>query len=294
MSEEALPRVFGVLGDPIGHSRSPAMHNAAFAALGVAHRYAAFHVRPEALAGALAGARALGLGGLNLTVPHKRAALTLVDELTTRARRIGAVNTVVPLPGGRLRGDNTDGLGFAAAVRELAPAVAVREAVVLGGGGAARAVVDALIHDHEHQLSVDHVRWVTRSPAALAEEVALEVAEDVEVQGYAQLVGPRALARVDLLVNCTSVGMPGGPARFPVALALARLPAGARVVDIVYPRRPGGLLDEAEAAGCPAQDGLPMLLWQGVFALERWLGLADGSLPAPAIAAMRAALRSSG
>ncbi len=324
--EQALPVVFGVLGDPVAHSRSPAMHNAAFTALGLPHRYAAFHVRPAALADALAGARALGLGGLNLTVPHKRAALALVDELTPRARRIGAVNTII-LRAGRLVGDNTDGLGFAAALRELfeaklepaargetrstpgtaslrrhargedpgarrdadsrhgpARAPRVREAVVLGAGGAARAVIDALARDREHGLSVEHVRWVTRNPAALAEQLHSGAPlRAVEITGYERL----ELARVELLVNCTTVGMRGGPARFPTPIEPARLAPGARVVDIVYPRPPGGLLDRAAAAGCHVQDGLVMLHWQGVFALERWLGR---PLPSAAVAAMRAAL----
>ncbi len=284
--------MFGVLGDPVAHSRSPAMHNAAFAALGLPHRYAAFHVRSEGLADALAGARALGLGELNLTVPHKRAALELVDELTPRARRIGAVNTVI-LDGGRLRGDNTDGLGFAAGVRELfqpranetGASPTIREAVVLGAGGAARAVIDALAHDREHGLEVEHVRWVTRRPAALREQLRARATalSSVQIEGYEGL----RLRGASLLVNCTSVGMRGGPERFPTPIEPALLAAGARVVDIVYPRPPGGLLDQAEAAGCHIQDGLVMLHWQGVFALERWLGR---SLPDAAIAAMRAAL----
>ncbi|MCA9711823.1 MAG: shikimate dehydrogenase (NADP+), partial [Myxococcales bacterium] len=139
-----LPRVFGVLGDPVAHSRSPAMHGAAFAALGLPHCYFAFHVRPPQLAAALAGARALGLGGLNLTVPHKQAACALVDALDPAAARIGAVNTVC-MEGSRLVGLDTDGEGFLAGLAEL-PGGEPSSAVVLGSGGAARAVVDALAH----------------------------------------------------------------------------------------------------------------------------------------------------
>jgi shikimate dehydrogenase len=273
----SLPRCFGVLGDPVAHSRSPAMHAAAFAALGLPHHYLAFHVDAAGLPAALAGARALGFGGLSVTVPHKQAAAALCDELTPTARRIGAVNTIVLADAG-LCGDNTDGLGFAAAVGELAGG-AIERAVILGGGGAALAVVDAVVHT----LQVADVRWVTRDPAALRATRA--PAAGVRVIGYAELAaGPLA---ADLLVHCTTVGMRGGPRELPVALALDSLRPGARVVDIVYPRPVGGLLDRAADAGFAVQDGLPMLLWQGVRALERWLAR---PLPADAVAAMRAAL----
>ncbi len=278
-----LPRCFGVLGDPVGHSRSPRMHAAAFAVLGLPHRYLAFHVAPTELAAAVAGARALGFGGLNLTVPHKQAGLGCVDRLGAAARRIGAVNTLC-FAGGEVVGENTDGLGFAAALGELGGAVG--SAVVLGAGGAALAVVDALVH--EGLLSAGgRLVWVTREPAALAGVVAARpwLAGVVEVTPWEALLA--APPRAELLVNCTSVGMRGGPAEFPIRLSLDLLPAQARVVDAVYPRPAGGLLERAAARGLRVQDGLPMLLWQGVRALERWLDL---ELSVAAVAAMRAAL----
>lgn len=272
-----LPRCFGVLGDPVSHSRSPAMHAAAFAVLGLPHRYLAFHVRPADLPAALRGAAALGMGGLNLTLPHKQAALALCDALGPEARRIGAVNTIC-FEGGAIVGHNTDGRGFAAAARALAPGQ-VRSAMVLGSGGAALAVVDAILGellDPEGQ-----VRWVSRDPDALAGRAGPRLRP---------LAWPDLAAAppVDLLVNCTTVGL--GPAEFPVPLAtlLERLAPGARVVDIVYPRPPGGLLDRAEAAGARVQDGLEMLLWQGVLAEELWLG---HPLAPAVVDAMRAALR---
>jgi shikimate dehydrogenase len=295
MGDATQRKIFGVLGDPVRHSKSPRMHNAAFAALGLPHRYAAFHVRERELEDALAGARALGLGGLNLTVPHKQRALAHVDELSACARRSGAVNTVIVRPSAGegpsiLLGDNTDGVGFAAALREQEVAGPPREAVVLGGGGAARAIVDALVHE----LRVPRIRWITRRVEALTEELRVDRRGSfhrpgvrVVVASYEALARGRGLGATELLVNCTSVGMIGGPPRFPVELDPATLAAGARVVDIVYPRPAGGLLDRAEAAGCHIQDGLPMLLWQGVFALERWLG---HPLEPAVIAAMRGAL----
>lgn len=266
-----VPLVFGVLGDPVGHSRSPAMHGAAFAALGLPHQYFAFHVTPTALPAALAGARALGLGGLNLTVPHKRAALGLVDALAPEAERIGAVNTVCR-DGERLIGRNTDGVGFLAGLREL-PGPGPTMAVVLGSGGAARAVVDALCHEAGAE-----VVWVSRDPAALP-------SGPWRAAGYPALA--QRLGEADLLVNATTVGMQGGPTAFPVPVPLEQLPQGARVVDLVYPAPAQGLVATATSLGLAAQDGRPMLLWQGVRALEEWLAM---SLSPPVVQAMRAAL----
>ncbi len=264
-------RAFGVLGDPVAHSRSPAMHGAAFAALGLPHRYFAFHVTPAALPAALAGARALGLGGLNLTVPHKQAAVPLVDVLAPEAARIGAVNTVC-LEGGTLVGRNTDGTGFLAGLREL-PGGDPARAVVLGGGGAARAVVDALVHEARAEVA-----WVSRDPGALPPGPWRPLGWDALSE---------ALASADLLVNSTIIGMKGGPTAFPVPVPVERLPAGARVVDLVYPAPVEGLVAAARARGLPAQDGLPMLLWQGVRALEEWLAM---SLSPAVVQAMRSAI----
>lgn len=272
-----LPRCFGVLGDPVAHSRSPAMHAAAFAALGLPHRYLPFHVPPEGLAAALRGAAALGFGGLNLTVPHKVAALATCDALGEAARRIGAVNTVC-FEGGRIVGHNTDGRGFAAAARALGVG-AVRSAMVLGAGGASFAVLDAIAS--ELLGPGGQVRWVSRDPAPRT-----TLGEQVARIGYAQIEGGPP---VDLLVNCTTVGMAHGPAAFPAALEaiVGALAPGAAVIDIVYPRPAGGLLDRAAAAGAAVQDGREMLLWQGVFAEELWLGRGLGP---EVVAAMRAAL----
>lgn len=270
-----LPRCFGVLGDPVGHSRSPAMHAAAFAALGLPHRYLAFHVPPAGLAAALRGAAALGFGGLNLTVPHKVEALALCDALGEEAGRIGAVNTVC-FEGGKIVGRNTDGRGFAAAARALG-VQSVRSAMVLGAGGASYAVVDAIVG--ELLGPEGHVRWVSREPGPARGDRARRI-------DYAQAIaGPP----VELLVNTTTVGMAGGPAGFPAATEalVGALAVGAAVIDIVYPRPAGGLLDLAAAAGAAVQDGREMLLWQGVFAEELWLGR---SLGPEVVAAMRAAL----
>ncbi len=277
---ESRPTVqkYAVLGDPIAHSRSPAMHNAAFTELGLPHRYVARRVPAHQLADTLKQLGALGYGGVNLTVPLKQHALPLVDQLGPSAVRIGAVNTVIVQQtptGPRLVGDNTDSPGFAAAVRELDPSP-VRRAVVLGSGGASRAIVDALTHE----LHCQHLTWVTRRPERLTERPAGDTV--IRVVDYASLAGT-----FDLLVNTTTVGMHGGPSQFPIAIDPGKLCPGGRIVDIVYPRPPGGLLDRAEAVGCRVQDGLPMLLWQGVLALERWLEI---PIPFRVVEAMRRAI----
>lgn len=270
MSE--LPRCFGVLGDPIAHSRSPVMHQAAFAEMALPHRYLAFRVPPGELGSALEGARALGFGGLNLTVPLKQAALEHLDGLDEGARRIGAVNTVVLGPDGMV-GHNTDGRGFIRALELLDPAPPTR-AVILGAGGASLAVVDSL----RHTFPSMEIAWASRRPVEDPRGCT-----PIDYDGVAP-----ALEGADLLVNTTTVGMSGGPADFPVPIPVEAMAATSRVVDLVYPRPAGGLLDRAAAQGHRVQDGLPMLLWQGVFALELWL---DRTLPEAAVTAMDRALR---
>lgn len=280
-----LPRCFGVFGDPIAHSRSPIMHGAAFIALGLPHRYLPFHVSSGRLGSAVRGAAALGFGGVNLTTPHKQAAVDLCDRLSDTAARIGAVNTLrfVPdLDSGEIaiHGHNTDGRGFVDALAEL-PGPPPRLATVLGAGGASLAIVDALLSAFP-QLELT---WVSRRPSRPSWLNELPGASDrVRACSWTELS-----LHGDLLVNTTTIGLAGGPEQFPVHIDLRRLDAGARVIDIVYPRPPGGLLDRAVEAGLIVQDGLPMLLWQGVRALELWL---DASLPEHAIEAMRTALYS--
>lgn len=269
-----LPRCFGVLGDPIAHSRSPAMHAAAFAAMQLPYVYLPFRVPPEQLDAAIHGALALGFGGLNLTVPHKQAALAQCDELSPAAERIGAVN-VIAFEQGRVVGHNTDARGLLDALAEL-PGPAPTRATVLGSGGASLAVVDALLHGHPEL----EITWVSRTPAQVV--VLASMRERVRVIGWPELAAPRG----DLLINTTSVGLAGGPDEFPIALELGELDARAKVIDIVYPRTP--LLERAAAAGLIVQDGLAMLLWQGVRALELWLGQA---LEPEVVARMRAAIR---
>ena len=270
-----LPRCFGVFGDPIAHSRSPAMHAAAFEVLGLPHCYLPFLVSVGGLGEAVRGAAALGFGGVNLTVPHKQAGIGLCDRMSETAARIGAVNTLRFVRDGErtaIHGDNTDARGFLDGLAELDGAP-LRHATLLGAGGASRAIADALLaSDPSLELT-----WVSRRPERIPADPR------IRRRTWDALGRPRG----ELLVNTTIVGLHGGPRSFPVDIELDELDPRARVVDIVYPRPVGGLLDRAQAAGLAVQDGLPMLLWQGVRALELWL---ERELPGDAIAAMRAAL----
>jgi len=262
------------------------MHRAALKVLGLPHDYFAFLVRNNELEPAIAGAKALGMGGLNLTVPHKKAGLEVVDVATETAQRIGAVNTVI-FKGGRSVGDNTDGIGFSRAVRELGGPT-IKRAVVLGAGGASRAIVDALRHPSRPANGAwsslrdpVRIRWVSRQPDVLPERPGVTRTSWDDIN--------EIIRDADLLVNATTVGMPKGPVGFPVPVDPSRLPEDGRVIDIVYPRPTWGLLDAAEQAGKQVQDGLPMLLWQGVAALELWL---KRTLPTEAVDAMRKTLNS--
>lgn len=282
-SPPALPRCFGVFGDPIAHSRSPVMHAAAFAALGLPHCYLPFHVGTGGLGEAVRGAAALGLGGVNLTVPHKQAALELCDHRSDTVERVGAVNTLCFVQNAdtgatEIHGHNTDARGFLDALDEL-PGAGPRHATILGAGGASLAIADALLGAFP-QLQLT---WVSRRPERIALPSDVDARQRVRPCSWEQVGVPRG----ELLVNTTIIGLAGGPREFPVEIDLGGLEAGARVVDIVYPRPAGGLLERAAAAGLAVQDGLPMLLWQGVRALELWLDLV---LPDHAIEAMRRAL----
>jgi shikimate dehydrogenase len=266
------PLELGVIGEPIAHSRSPRMHGAAFAALGLPHRYGAFLVAPERLAAAVRGAAALGFRGLNVTVPHKVAVAAHLDVLDDVARAVGAVNTIV-FEEGTAQGHNTDVAGFLQGLREL-DAGPPRHAVVLGGGGAAHAVV----HGLRTAFPAARVTRVTRRPDAFDSADGLA---SLSWAGFARAGEP-----FDLVVNATSVGMAGGGGRFPVELPWPRFVPGGGAVDLVV-GPDSEFLPRAAAAGGHTQDGRPMLLWQGVRALELWLG---EDLPARAVAAMRAAL----
>nr|WP_085881852.1 shikimate dehydrogenase [Oceanibacterium hippocampi] len=256
-------RVAGVMGWPVAHSRSPRLHGYWLAHYRIDGAYIPLAVRPEAREAAFAGLRALGLAGCNVTIPHKEAALGLVDELDDQARRIGAVNTVIVGDDGRLIGRNTDAFGFREALLEGAPALAPEGGVatVLGAGGAARAIIVAL-----QDLGLGEIRVVNRG-LDRARALAAEFGRPVEAVVWDERAG--ALDGAGLLVNSTSLGMAGSA---PLELALDALPPAATVMDIVYTPLETPLLAEARARGHRAVDGLGMLLHQARPGFEAWFG----------------------
>lgn len=258
-------QVLGVIGDPVAHTASPAMHNAAIAALGLDYAYVAFHVRPQGLPAAIDGMRALGLAGLNVTVPHKVAVMDLVDEVAEEARVIGAVNTVAPIDG-RLVGYNTDAYGVMESLRVQGGLEAMPPRVaLLGAGGAARAVLYGLLQRPEIEQVLLLNRTVERAEA---------LARDLDPGGKRVVVGPLTgpVADVGLLINSTSIGMHPHEDASP-------LPAGTvlgphtTVLDIVYKPLQTRLLRQAEKAGAPALNGLGMLAYQGARSFEIWTGV---------------------
>lgn len=263
MTVTGQARVAGVIGWPIGHSRSPQLHGYWLDRYGIDGAYVPLPVAPERLEQAIRALPALGLAGVNVTVPHKEAVLPLMDEVEPLARRIGAVNTVVVGDDAGLWGRNTDAFGFMAALRAGAPTFdpATGPAVVLGAGGAARAVVAALI-----EAGAPVVRLVNRT-VAKAERIAADLGGPVEPIDWERRGD--ALGDAALLVNATSLGMKGRPA---LEFDLDALPLEAVVNDIVYTPLETDLLAAARARGNPAVDGLGMLLHQARPAFEAFFG----------------------
>lgn len=272
----------GLIGDPVAHSRSPALHNAAFGHLGIDARYELWLTGAPDLPARVATLRAPDVLGANVTLPHKIAVLPLLDRVDPLAVTIGAVNTIVREADGSLTGTNTDAPAFLAALREDAGYTPVAQtAVILGASGAARAAAAALIGAGASALVV-----ANRSPeraAALLGDMALTIHTRPEPQLVALALDSDELsawlARATLIVNATSVGWHADE----TPIAAHMIPAGTLVYDMVY--RPTRLLREAASRGARACDGLGMLVRQAALAFERWTGR-----PAP-LEVMRAAVR---
>jgi shikimate dehydrogenase len=268
MAVNGETRLLGVIGYPIAHSLSPAMHNAAIAHLNANYVYLPLPVKPEDLERAIAGFRAIDLQGFSVTIPHKQAIMPLLAEVTDLARAIGAVNTVYPTESG-WGGTNTDINGF------LAPLANRQDwsqttAVVLGNGGAARAVVmgcrqlgcaEILVVGRSWQKLQDFRASWTDSPLAVA---------NLSVHRWEEL--PGLMGRADLLVNTTPIGMHPKVGESPLGNEeVQKIKGGAIAYDLIYTPRPTQFLQQAERVGAVAIDGLEMLVQQGAVALERWL-----------------------
>ncbi|OGO43835.1 MAG: shikimate dehydrogenase [Chloroflexi bacterium RBG_16_58_8] len=263
-------QICALIGDPVEHSMSPAMHNAAYQALGLDYVYIPFRVKARELEQAVRGLRALNVRGFNVTMPHKVTIIPLLNSLDPLAEKIGAVNTVVN-DGGDLKGYNTDGEGFLRALREKGMEPDEKNIVLLGAGGASRAISYVLAQQGARLAILNR-----RLELAWAEDIARLILEDLDIEvevmelGAGQLAG--ALEDADILVNATSVGMSPESSKSPVPAAL--LKPGLTVFDIVYNPIETRLLREAKAAGARVISGVDMLAWQGALAFEKWTGQA--------------------
>lgn len=258
-----MKTVFGVFGDPVEHSLSPVMHNAAFSELGMGNIYHAFRVRKDSLKDALVGASAMGFGGVNITVPLKQEALKIVtaDPL---AARIGAINTVDFRDKNKIWGSNTDGLGAKHALSDAGVGIDGKKILVLGAGGAARAISFQFANDGA-ELTI----------ANRTENKAIELAEDVRSIGNARGTGisnlKELIAESDIFINTTTVGM--HPYTDNTIVTSDQMHPGLVVFDIVYNPLETRLLKEAKSAGATPVNGLMMFVYQGAEAFKIWTGV---------------------
>ncbi len=262
-----MPRL-AVLGYPVGHSRSPAMHSAALAELGLGEEwsYEAIEVAPNAFEARVRAMPGEGFAGANVTVPHKGAALSLADELSETAREIGAANTLV-FADGEVRAENTDAEGF---LRSLPGSPSGKRALVLGAGGAARAIVWALLREGAEVEVWNRTELRSQN---LCEELGGSTVDAPEQAAY------------ELIVNTSAVGLGGEDPFAELPLNADAFAPSQTVVDMVYGSEPAALLRAAAGAGATTVNGIEILVQQGALSLETWTGR-----PAP-LDTMRAAAR---
>jgi shikimate dehydrogenase len=250
-------RITGLLGYPVEHTLSPAMHNAAFEALGLDYCYVAFPVHPDYLEEAVKGITALNLRGINVTIPHKEKVISFLDEVDKEASIIGAVNTIVNSDG-RLKGYNTDGRGFMQSLVECGISAEGKEVLIVGAGGASRAISYYLGKEAKKLYLYD-----------IEKEKAERLVSDLKkiFDNIFMCDDISKTEKFNILINATPLGLKEeGPLPFDTAL----LRIDQIVCDLIYKKT--RLLEEASKKGCITLDGLGMLLWQGVFAFELWTG----------------------
>lgn len=265
--------LYGVIGDPIRHSKSPIMMNRAFRETGINGVYAAFHVTSDRIADFAAGVRAMGIRGVNVTIPHKLDIMSVLNEIDEGALAIGAVNTIVN-DAGRLIGYNTDGIGYVRSLKEEAEhELAGKRIVVIGAGGAARGIVYALTSESPSRITIAN-RSVDR-----ARELALAFQDIADIEAISNEQLQAACGQADIVINTTSVGMFPKTGETPIDAAWLR--PGAVASDLIYNPLKTTFLEQAEQRGCRIHGGLGMFIYQGAYAFEYWTGQ-----PAP-VTAMR-------
>ncbi|MBF9035946.1 shikimate dehydrogenase [Rhodobacterales bacterium HKCCE2091] len=261
MSNQVL--LAGVIGDPIAHSKSPALHGHWLRRYGIEGYYVPLHVTHENLPKVLKTLPKMGFKGVNVTIPHKEQALSLADSVTDRAALIGAANTLTYTSSGTMQADNTDGVGFIANIRQAVPdwVAGTGPAMVLGAGGASRAILSALLSEGAPRVIL------ANRTRARAEALREKLGARVELLDWHRIAD--ALSEVHTVVNTTSLGMTGSQ---PLHIDLSRVRPGTVAADLVYTPLMTDFLLNAEAAGCRVVDGLGMLLHQAAPGFERWFG----------------------
>ena len=273
-------KIIGIIGDPIKHSRSPQIHNAAIAALGLDYVYVPFHVQSDNLGAAIEGFKATNVVGINVTIPHKQSVIPYLDEISREARLIGAVNTLI-FKGGAIIGENTDAPGFLQAMQEDNLDVPQGgSAVIIGAGGSARAIVVTLALAGVQTICITN-RTVSRS-VALATDLSEKTGVSIYGIGLDNPKLPNAVGTSQLIVNTASTSM---DVSHPLLIDPEWLVPQSIVYDIVYTPPKTRLLHAAAERGCHIIGGLGMLVHQGAIAFEKWTGVN------PPVETMRQALQ---
>lgn len=259
-----MKKLFAVLGDPIGHSMSPLMHNDLFSYYDIDAHYLPFQVKSEALEDAVIGLKAIGAAGFNVTVPHKSAIIPFLDEVDELALSIDAVNTVVN-EGGKLKGYNTDGLGFLTGLQPYFPSITTQKVLIIGAGGAARAIYFTIAKNSPKKVDI----------ANRTVEKALKLVEDCPFPAASKAISLEAASRdlgdYNLIIQTTMIGM--APKITEQPITLNNLNEQAMVCDIIYNPLETQFLQEAKLREARVQNGLDMFVYQGALAFERWTGI---------------------
>jgi shikimate dehydrogenase len=272
--------LYGVIGDPIEHTLSPAMQNAAFQARGLDSVFLAFKIAAADVENTLRGMRGLGIHGLNVTMPYKNTVIPYLDEVDETARLLGSVNTILN-EGGKLRGFSTDGVGAHRALEENGTALTGKKLVLLGAGGSAKAIAFTLAKEIKELVLLNRTPGKTD---ALAQTINQKYHKKIRVDTLSLRSIQESLQDADLVINATSVGM--NPHQAESLIKPALMKPGLTVMDIVYNPLETKLAKEAKAAGAKVVSGLEMLVYQGAASFEIWTGK-----PAPVEVMRRAALK---
>jgi shikimate dehydrogenase len=266
MTISGKTRVCGVIGDPIEHSLSPIMHNAAFQALDLDYVFLAFKVKPACVTDAVNGMRALNIRGFNVTMPHKKTVMASLDRIDLSAQIINSVNTILSKEN-LLFGFNTDGVGAVRALKENGVELKGRKVLLLGAGGAARAIAYAMAKEADELAVLNRTVKDAQALARLVEKAANKriVAGSLSLEDI-----DANLQDSDILINATSVGMKPRPDETPVPIELLR--KNLSVIDIVYNPLETKLAKDAKAVGAKVVSGVEMLIYQGAASFEIWIG----------------------